>query len=63
MEQKYEDRFTSVREEIAATKFAAFTTDLWDTKNHKKTFLRFYLRFELVHINRTLPIFSLTMHY
>ena len=45
MEQKYDERFISVRDELSGTKFAAFTTDLWDTKNHKKSFLRFNFKF------------------
>ena len=45
MEEKYECRFSSIKNDISGVKYAAFTTDLWDTKNHKKSFLRFPLKF------------------
>jgi hypothetical protein len=41
LETKYEQRFLAVKEEINVPKYACFTTDMWDTRNHKKSFLRF----------------------
>jgi hypothetical protein len=43
LEEKYAERFSVIKDEIKPAKYACFTTDLWDTKNHKKSFLRFFL--------------------
>jgi hypothetical protein len=40
LEQKYSERFAALKEDISSAKYACFTTDLWDTKNHKRSFLR-----------------------